>query len=213
MTVTERELREVYSPGALATGVLRVASDVAHGETVTIGSDTFAFRNNTTMVAGTISVYLASTLTPANATTKLAAAITANSILTVAEKISDNELLVTSREPAPMAITLSETMAGANNAWDHTATANGQRPGPLKTTVFTRAPDATEVALGTMHFAVPFAPTAAIAQVKVTATGALKAWDGDVLLNTDANEYRVTINNDGSTDWAATDTVTVVVHG
>ncbi len=72
-----------------------------------------------------------------------------------------------------------------------------------------RVPNATEVAVGLMVFSFPFAVSHAMVQAKVTSTNALKAIDGDVQVS----GKNVILNNDGSTDFAATDTVTCLAHG
>ncbi len=77
--------------------------------------------------------------------------------------------------------------------------------------VVTFVPSAAEVTAGLAVIPVNFEPTGATAQVTVTATGAAVAWDGVVVL--DRVQNLVTLDNAGLVDWAATDTVSVVIHG
>ena len=52
-----------------------------------------------------------------------------------------------------------------------------------------------------------FDPTSALAQVKAGATNAMKLWDGDLVIN----GRDITLNNDGSTDLADGDVITLMV--
>jgi hypothetical protein len=106
---------------------------------------------------------------------------------------------------------LAETLNGANNAVDTAALRLGAAAAPVNLVHVTRVPIAQEVTLGTLHIACPFVPVTVIPRVIVTATGAEKAWDGGVVI--DADKRLVTLNNAGSTDWATTDTIHLLIAG
>ena len=64
-----------------------------------------------------------------------------------------------------------------------------------------------------MRFAVDFLPTMVQVQVRVTASGAIKAWDGAIAIIDAAGDINyVEIDNGGATDWAATDTAYVILY-
>jgi hypothetical protein len=203
---TINEIKSGLRRGRPAVNVLRIAANVADGETVVIGNDVFEFDNNATFTAGRIQVAIGG-LTPAVATPALVAAI--NNYSThrlLAVQISVNEVLVVSRDDnaACGALACSETMAGANNQWANATFYTGSNGGTNVNMMQARAANAQEVALGTAHFWFPF--TVASVQVQVrTAAGVAKAWDGAVTIN----GQRVTLDNAGATDWAAGDILTV----
>ena len=89
------------------------------------------------------------------------------------------------------------------------AATTGVELGEAKIAPYSRVPVAAEVTAGNMFFAFPFPVKSATVQVRVTATGAIKVWDGA----STALGQVVTITNAGSTDWATTDTVTVIATG
>lgn len=122
-------------------------------------------------------------------------------------RVGANEILVTKRTAGNYVGAATETLAGSNNAWASATFYGGANTPALDRTVSvqSRVPNATEVAVGNAHFAFPFTPTVANAVVRVTSTGVVKAWDGGVTIT----GSRVTLDNTGSTDWAATDTVIV----
>lgn len=142
-------------------------------------------------------------------TTAFTAALNAAGIGWTATRVSTNEVLVVKSDKGYKAAACSETLAGSNNAWAAANAYGGEPPADdIPVAVLTsRVPNATEVALGNMHFQFGFAPSAVMAFVRVTATGVVKAWDGATVVSGN----RVTLDNTGSTDWAATDTVLVLV--
>lgn len=77
--------------------------------------------------------------------------------------------------------------------------------------VVTLVPSAAEVTAGAIVIPCNFEPTGASVSVSTTATGASEAWDGDIILDRVLN--LVTVDNTGLVDWAASSTVSVVVHG
>jgi hypothetical protein len=190
--------------------VLRLASNVADAETVTIGNDVYEMdsASTSTITAGNIRVDVNSALTPTVASASLVAAINANANSPViAVAISVNEVLIWTKPGQERAIPCTETLAGSNNAWAAAAMyATTTNSDNRAVAMGARVPNATEVAVGNMHFRFSFAVAFAIAVVRVTATGVLKAHDGALTISGN----RVTLDNAGSTDWAATDTVTVI---
>lgn len=199
-----------YDPGRRAINVLRIASNVADEETVTIGSVTYEFdrAGDGVATAGAVPVTGHADDTPANATDALIAAINANGGEPVsAIDISDNEVLIVVDQPGNTQIACSDTLAGANNGWAAAATYGGRDPGARRVSLQQRVPNSTEVALGNMHFLFDFQPSMVLVLVAPTDTpGKLTAWDGAVSISGN----RVTVDNSGVTDWAGTDTVTVI---
>jgi hypothetical protein len=163
----------------------------------------------TQATAGRLEVGMVATLTPAVASVALAAVINADGTAAVtATKISDNEVLLASDSVGAVVLACTETLATANNAWANATMYGGRAAGQRHFVMQSRVPTATEVALDDMHFCFDFAPTVIAALVRVTATpGVLKAWDGGVTVTGN----RVTLDNGGSTDWATTDTVVLIV--
>jgi hypothetical protein len=199
---------EVFEMGRYpqyATNVLRVAADVADAETVTIGGTVFEFdRAANGVTAGRVAVTGHADDTPAAATDALITAINATtSCPMTAVDISANEVLLVSKKYGAHAHACTETLAGSNNAFASATAYGGRAPGNQRLAVAARVPNATEVAVGNLHFPVSFTPASVNVEVRVTSTGVVKAWDGAVAISAG----RVTINNAGSTDWAATDTV------
>jgi hypothetical protein len=76
-----------------------------------------------------------------------------------------------------------------------------------KQSAVSRVPTAQEVALGKLHLVFDFVPTVVFVEVRVTATGVIKAWDGGLTIGLNG---LVTLTNAGDTDWATTDTVRVL---
>lgn len=151
--------------------------------------------------------------TAAEFTTALAAAINASGTEPVtAVRIGANEVLVFKDTIGVDTTALAETLAGANNAWDTNALRAGSVAAELSVAKVSRVPNAQEVALGNLHIPLPFKPTIVFVQVRVTADGSVKAWDGGFTINGTTNPY-ITLTNAGNTDWAATDTVSVLAIG
>ena len=124
-----------------------------------------------------------------------------------ATKISANEVLVFAKTAQVLELACAETLTGTNNAWASATMYGGSVSRSRRIYKATRVPTAVEVALGNMHFKLPFTPTFAEVKVHISATpGILKDWDGAVTIAGD----RVTVGNGGSTDWAQTDTLEVL---
>lgn len=191
-----------------AINVLRVASNVADGETVTIDGTVFEATTDGTVATGRIPVDVSAAVTPTAFLTALVAALNGAGIPWQGTKISANEMLIVGSRFQSKAAACSETLAGSNNAWAAATCYGGEGPAEdLPVTVLVqRVPNATEVAIGNMHFHFGFAPTSVMAFVRVTSTGIPKAWVGATLLSGN----RVTVDNSGATDWAETDTVIIL---
>lgn len=145
--------------------------------------------------------------TAAEFTTALQAA--ADSLSDIyAKRISANEVLFVNQEKSgPQSIDCTETLAGANNGWAAATTYGGTfPPDEFKAArMLSRVPTAQEVTLQTMHFYLPFAPTASIAQVRSSA-GAVKAFDGAIV----QDGRLISVNSSGATDLEANDVVTLL---
>lgn len=101
----------------------------------------------------------------------------------------------------------TETLTAAGNIWLAAAMFGGVAAGLKQQFCAARVPTAGEVTQDAMYFYIPFTPGSIEVSVKVTATGIPKAWVGGALYNTTTKI--LTVTNEGATDWAATDTVTV----
>lgn len=128
----------------------------------------------------------------------------------VAKKISANEVLIMSETGGIAELDVVYQTDTANSGFDTAAMRGGAASGQGKFLSLSRVPNANEVALGNLHVPLPFTPTSVFVDVRVTNTGARKAWDGAVKLTAGDDPY-LTIDNSGSTDWAVTDTVRIVI--
>lgn len=199
--------------GRAAINTLRVASDVADGETVTIGSVVFEVDTAAApgaITAGRVRVDCNAAVTPTAFTAALEAAINAANLVALkyrATKISASEVLIYNTVHGADTTACTETLAGTNNAWAAAAAYGGRADSTVLrgVMVVSRAANATEVALGTIHFVLPYTPTAIAVQVR-TSAGVFKVHDGGA----NATGNRVTVDNTGSTDFAATDVITVI---
>jgi len=162
-----------------------------------------------------IALGLVTTLTPTAFTPALVADINgrgSESIL--ATQISVNEMLVATADVpggTPVQSTLitatTETLGGVNNAWDGATLGDGEAPGNISTAVSNRVPTTQEVALGNMHFVLPFSPKGALVTVFTTSTGVQVAWNGLITITGNV----VTVDNSGAVDWSTAETVSVLV--
>ncbi len=181
------------------------------GTTIATHADaTDIFKAGTPATAGRIEVGLVTTLTPTAASAALLAVLNSSEPTSPigAVSISANELLIIADLVGDVTLACTETLAGSNNAWAASAMFGGRAAAQRRISIQRRVPTAVEVALGNLHFYFPFTPTVARANVVVTATpGVAKAWDGAVTITGN----RVTLDNAGTTDWAATDTVELTV--
>nr|MBN1228884.1 hypothetical protein [Anaerolineae bacterium] len=185
---------------ALAGGT--AGNSIPSTETFTAGTNVFDAETLGTTTAGVDP-------TAGEASDALIAAINTSGTEDItAIDISANEVLLVGSEVGANTTALSETLAGANNTID-AAMANGEAAADVIIFQTSRVPAASDVALGNLFFALDFVPDSALAQVRVTATGALKAWDGKLTITGGDHPY-VQLDNSGSTDWATTDTVSLI---
>lgn len=143
-------------------------------------------------------------------TTALAAAMNGanNGGLVEAVRVSANEVLVIDRSSnSHVAKACTETLTGSNNAWANATSYGGAGTpdGIPNFALVKRAAIAQEVTLGNLHFVFDFAPVSVVVQVR-DSSGVAKAWDGAVTIT----GKRVIVDNTGSTDFAATDVVTLL---
>lgn len=202
----------LIDPGSREINILRLASNVADAQTITIGNDVYEFdRAANGVTAGRIAITGHADDTPANASTKIVSTINAQGTEPVtAVKIGDSEILIYSDSPRAYGLACAETLAGSNNVWSNATMYGGRshRGKPRRVAIRAQVPTATEVALGHMYFVFAFVPVVLSVDVYVTLTpGVAKAWNGAVAIT----GTRVAIDNGGDTDWAETDTVVVVV--
>jgi hypothetical protein len=199
-------------PGARAFNILRVTGVVADPETITIGADVYEIDLAADGVtAGRIQVVPA-TNSADNFLTAFAAKVNqsgqgiagAGVEAVRALKISATEVAVFTATPRVSTMALAESMT--NGAWDSAALRGGLATSERRMFMDARVPTAGEVTAGTMHFVLDFTPRAVGINVVVTSTGVIKAWDGGRVLAAGL----LTLNNAGSVDWAATDTVHVL---
>ena len=188
-----------FSRGASGTAV------AAHADASTI------YVGDGIAVGSTIAVGLVTTLTPAAFTTALTADINSQGAEQItATRISATEILLVADATGVVATACTETLAGANNVFANATMVGGRAMDQRRMAIQTRVPTATEVALDHLHVAFDFTPTILVVLVGPTATpGALKIWDGAWTISGGL----VTIDNSGSVDFAATDTVTVIAIG
>lgn len=144
--------------------------------------------------------------------TAFAAAVNASATEHVAaEKISANEVVVSARATGVKTLACTETLSGSNNAWAAANMYGGDSGGAKQIFKGSRVPNATEVALGNVHFLLPFVPTVVDVRVYVTATpGVAVAWDGTFTI--DSSKKRATVNNGGGTDWTTSHTIEIEAH-
>lgn len=195
-------------PGLPAFGFINVAANVADTETVTVGSVVFEFdRAANGVTAGRVAVTGHADDTPANATNALITAINARTDLGIrAVDVSDNLILLVRTSVGVNTTALAEAMAGSNNVVSAAALANGAAEANKRIAAVARVPTANEVTAGALILPLNFVPTNVLVQVRVTSTGAFKAWDGKWTITGGSYPY-VLVDNAGTTDWAATDTV------
>jgi hypothetical protein len=160
------------------------------------------------LAAGKISLPVGATLTPAAAGPELATGF--NALSTQGFKaVYTTGAFTISREANGKSVACTETLAGASNAWAAAATYGGIEKAEVKRAIAQRVPNATEVAIGNLSARFPFNPTFVRVTVQVSATRAAKAWGGTVAVSGDT----VTLTNNATNDWAATDTVNIEVFG
>src|SRR5213592_1491948 len=113
---TIKDVRDNLRPRR-AMNVLRLASNVADGETITIGSEVYEIDTAAApgaITAGNVRVDCNAGVSPTIASAAIVASINANTKLGLtAVAISVNEILVyTNNENAPLGVACAETLAG-----------------------------------------------------------------------------------------------------
>src|SRR4051812_38373105 len=130
---TIKEIKDNLKPRR-AMNVLRLASNVADAETITIGSEIYEIDTAAApgaVATGNIRVDCNAGVTPAIASAAFVAALNANTKYGLtAVAISTNEILVfTNSDSSPIALPCAEALAGANNAWAAAAFYGGESTG------------------------------------------------------------------------------------
>lgn len=209
--------------GGAGSGTLYAAATVAHplitaavgaGDTMTAtarytGTAANAYATTDTLAGtsawGAVTLVTGAEPTAEQAIDALILAWNAGQGQFQAVKISASEVLFIDSDGGNSYCAFTETMT--NGAFAQAAAYRGRGALPNRIVpVVSMVPLALEVTTGNLHVVFPFTPTAVIINVRVTATGAIKAWAGTYVIS----GGRVTLTNNASTDWAATDTVTVL---
>lgn len=199
------------------SNTLRIAANVADGETITIGNDTYEFdRAESGVTAGNIAITGHADDTPANATDAVIAAINANATEPVeASDIGLNQyLVVVSKTLGDNPISCTETMAGTNNAWNNATLVNGGAAKKKEYEAFTYSPSALEASQGYIHIPVSFTPSAWQVFV-LSGSDNILQYDGAVTFTATAgktNAGYMKLGNSGSVDWDQNSTIHVVLY-
>ncbi len=187
----------------------------AFGTTVATHAAAAAILTEASPGGGSIPVGMSGTLTPAVFTDRLAWAI--NNLgkeYVKADAPTDNVVIVSTADKrggnyvaSVSALATTETLAGAGNAWDAATLAGGRAPSMYE--IINVVPTAAQVTEGKIYLGpFPYVPVVEDVRVRVTASGAVVAWDGAATV---VGNY-VEIDNAGSTDWATTSTITVILR-
>jgi hypothetical protein len=104
--------------------------------------------------------------------------------------------------------TLAKTFTSGSNTLD-AAFRNGGEAGSNKVSIITRVPTAAEVTNGAVTVVAPFAVSHVWVDIVATATYTTLAWDGAIALSGNA----ITLDNSGTADWDANDTIRIVAFG
>lgn len=170
-------------------------------------TDSDIYVSDAAPAAPLIPIGLVTTLTPTAAAPAIVDTINDyNTGGVAAYSVSVNEIVIQTREgKLPRLLPTTETLAGANNEWAAAAMYGSVVTEVRGVALAQRAANATEAALDHMLFNFPFTVTSYMVQVR-TSAGALKTWDGAITVS----GKKVTVTNGGSTDWAATDVISVL---
>ncbi len=199
---------EILRVSAIAAGAVTFLRGQSGTTIAAHANGSSIYKGDGIDVGSTIAVGLVTTLTPTAFTAALVDDVNALDTEGVtAVLVSVNEVLFTADNVGADGRAVSETLGGANNAWAAATFYGGAAPAVKRLVSQTRVPNATEVALGNMHFQFPFVPVVHGVEVRVTATGVVKAWGGSYAVNGN----RVTLTNGTDPDFAATDTVMLQV--
>ena len=185
-------------------GNIRMTGVGVDADTVTLNGLVYLLNNGTAATGAQIDVDITGGQTDANVVDALVTAINGQ-YPTEGIVAVDNtdEVVLYGDQP----FTLAETLT--NGTVDPATAAGGNNYTEVHpVSIVERAPTAAEVTKGELKIVMAAPVEAATVVVKVTSSGAGKAWDGDTLVSGNT----ITIDNAGATDWAATDTVDVIVQ-
>jgi hypothetical protein len=117
-----------------------------------------------------------------------------------------NTMIIIADAVGAVALATTVTLGGANNEWLGATMVGGAAAGIRR--IFRAAYVPTAAAVTKDYFLVPldFTPATILIEVRVTATGIPKAWDGGVTLEA-GPPIRLNVTNGGATDWDVNDTV------
>lgn len=195
--------------GAYGIGYVNFGASVTADDTLTVGSDVYQFKTSGNAAAGMIKVDVSGGVTAAIASDAFIVAVNANARSAVVAVDISTSLVLLKTKRAGGIVTLAEGMTSASNTVDQMG-ASVAEDGLAQIAVFRIVPTAAQVTKGSIAIGLDFVPRAVTVQVRVTATGVTVAWNGAVTL--DVTNKLVTIDNTSTTDWAATDTVAVLVY-
>ena len=207
------------------------------GSTAATHVATTTINESDTIPTDKISVPMAAaTLTPTAFTDVLVAIINSGAVgfgtrfvsdkqsgLVAAKGTDDNTILLIAKGRGVLALATTETLGGGGNAFDAATMADGVAASRRKVVALAIVPIAAEVTKGDIHIPVDFDPTYVDVRVVVTSTGKLKEtaaasavqlWDGAIAITAASGGFPayVTLNNvGGTTDWATTDTLYVLI--
>ena len=126
----------------------------------------------------------------------------------VASLLSVNEVHVKALAVGVLALTTTETLAGANNEWMAATMFGGVAAGRVRMQTFpARVPTAAEVTLAKMWFFVPFTPSGGSVRMTTTATGLKLEYDGEMTFGAGY----VLLEIGGAVDFATTATFELTV--
>jgi len=110
------------------------------------------------------------------------------------------------------AVTLALTETHGNGVWDDGNMRRGVVATVRQVYTATVVPDSEEATANKVLIPVPFTPVAVHVMINVTSTGVTKLWVGDVIINAAAGAMPayIELNNDGATNWDASDTITIL---
>jgi len=190
----------------------------AGGSTAAAHANTSAIYTSAATPAATkIPVGVQTTLTPAAVTPILAATInedpgTSHQANDVTAKSLESGAVLMIVADSVGVVALPTTETGTNLAWDHTAMRRGAALGRKQVFSTAIVPDSEEATAGTIYIPLPFDPSVVQIMVVTTSTGAMKLWNGDTIITVAAAGVPayLTVNNDGSTDWTANETIYII---
>lgn len=177
-----------------------------------------AVVTKTTVTAGNIALGVLST-SAANFCTAFLAEVNAGdrgtdggSNLFKVVAFGTTSLFIVAKKKGVLATVMTETLA--NGTLDNATAVGGVAEGVQRRLIGARVPTAAEVTAGLMLIPCEFTPASIQVRVVVTGTGILGvAWNGAALFTAPSGSIPgyVTLDNAGTADWAATDTVHYII--